>query len=117
MSQVSKEEHELLRKQELVYKYAKFAKSIGELVGRKNFAYGDAFGQAGKVLQILYTNGVGPDQYTDMLTVVRVLDKLFRVASKKDAFGESPWTDVCGYAILAAERDSKEAVKNEEVVS
>ena len=91
---------------ELIKRYAECAKEIGELVGQKNYAYGDAFRQAGKVLEILYPAGVKPDQYIDMLTVVRVLDKLFRVANKKEAFGESPWKDVAGYSILAAERDS-----------
>jgi hypothetical protein len=35
-----------------------------------------------------------------LLTVVRILDKLFRIANSKDAFNEDPWFDIAGYAIL-----------------
>ena len=35
-----------------------------------------------------------------MLAVVRIVDKLFRIATDKDAFGESPFKDIAGYGIL-----------------
>ena len=53
-------------------------------------AYGDSFGRAGQVLKVLYPDGIILDQYDDMLAVVRIIDKLFRIANNKDAFGESP---------------------------
>ena len=37
--------------------------------------------------------------------MVRVIDKMFRIATDKDAFGESPWRDICGYAILGISND------------
>ena len=80
--------------------YEEIANSIGTLVGEKNKAYGDSFGKASKILEVLYPNGINPSQYRDALAVTRVIDKLFRLANKKDAFGESPWRDICGYAIL-----------------
>jgi len=43
-----------------------------------------------------------------MLAITRVLDKLFRLATRKDAFGESPWNDICGYAILGIASDQAE---------
>jgi len=79
--------------------------AVGTLVKEKNAAYGDAFAQSGKILRVLYPDGIKPEQYEDMLGVCRVLDKLFRVATKKDAFGESPWNDVAGYGILGVARD------------
>jgi hypothetical protein len=82
-------------------------KEVGELCEEKNEAYGDSFAKAGAILEELYPNGVLPEQYTDMLGVIRVLDKLFRIATKKDAFGESPWRDVAGYGILGAFNDQK----------
>jgi len=48
-----------------------------------------------------------------MLAVVRVIDKLFRVATNSGAFGESPFRDVAGYAILMASMDENK--KEEEV--
>ena len=86
--------------------YKQIAESIGTLVGEKNEAYGDSFGRASEILNVLYPSGIEPDQYRDALAITRVIDKLFRLANKKDAFGESPWKDICGYAILGAANDS-----------
>lgn len=90
--------------------YEVIATEIGKLVQEKNEAYGDSFGQACRILEVLYPDGIKPDQYRDALAITRVIDKLFRLANKKDAFGESPWRDICGYAILGVANDEhKEA--------
>jgi hypothetical protein len=81
-------------------RYVQIGREIGELVERKNAAYGDSFARSGGVLRILYPDGVSPDRYDEMLAVVRILDKLFRVANEPDAFGESPFGDIAGYGIL-----------------
>lgn len=83
------------------------AHKIANLVTEKQLAYGDSFGKAGDIMRTLYPDGIRPDQMKDALTVVRVIDKLFRIATKKDAFGESPWKDVMGYALLAHVREVK----------
>jgi len=80
--------------------YEKLGLSVGKLVTEKQDAYGNSFGQSGKVLEILYPDGVQPDQYKDMLTIVRIIDKLFRIANQKDYNGESPYTDIAGYSLL-----------------
>lgn len=87
--------------------FIEIAKSIGALVADKNAAYGDSFSKSDQILKVLYPTGVKPEQYGDLLTVTRIVDKLFRVATRKDAFGESPWKDVCGYALLSIRRDLK----------
>lgn len=74
--------------------------SLGELLIIKNEAYGDSAKKASDILRVLYPDGVTPDQYSDMLLVVRVLDKLSRVAHRKDALGENPWQDIAGYGML-----------------
>ncbi len=81
--------------------YVKLGQEIGELVQSKNQAYGSSFTKAGDILAILYPDGVQPHQYVDMLAIIRIVDKLFRVATDKDAFGEDPFKDICGYALLA----------------
>lgn len=81
--------------------------SIGSLVEEKNKAYGSSFEKSSEIIKILYPNGVQPDQYTDLLAITRLIDKLFRIASNKDAFGESPWQDIAGYAILGVSKDEK----------
>ena len=85
--------------------YKQIAQEVGALVQEKIEAYGDSFGEARKVLEVLYPCGIMPDQYTDALAMIRVIDKLFRIANKKDAFGESPWNDICGYALLGIAND------------
>mgnify|MGYP003627629481 CR=1 FL=1 len=85
--------------------YKKIGLSIGSLVQEKNEAYGDSFGQACKILEVLYPDGIRPEQYRDALAITRLIDKLFRLSNKKDAFGESPWKDICGYAMLGIAND------------
>lgn len=84
--------------------YNLLGEQIGELVNRKQLAYGDSFGKSGQVMRILYPDGIPSEKVDDALTIVRVLDKLFRVATDRDALGESPWRDIAGYALLAVER-------------
>lgn len=80
---------------------------IGELVQTKQRAYGNSFGRAGDVMRILYPNGISPQQMDDALTITRILDKLFRIATNRDALGEDPYRDIAGYGLLgAAKRES-----------
>lgn len=81
--------------------FASLAASVAELVETKNKAYGSSFAKCNEFLKLLYPNGVPPEKYGDMLTIVRVFDKLMRIATDKDALGESPWQDITGYALLA----------------
>lgn len=83
------------------------AREIAFLVEEKQKAYGDSFGKSGNVIKELYPNGIMPHQYNDALTIVRIIDKLFRIATKKNAYGENPWKDIMGYALLAATRDKR----------
>ena len=86
------------------------ANEIGELVQEKNKAYGDSFAKSQQIIKILYPDGVRSAQYMDMLAITRVIDKLFRIATKTDAFGESPWRDICGYAILGIANDEADII-------
>jgi len=88
-------------------KYEDLGKQIGALVDEKNAAYGNSFGQVGDFLKILYPNGIPVDSYTDALCIVRMFDKLKRIATKKDAFGESPYRDIAGYALLGVLKDEQ----------
>jgi hypothetical protein len=93
--------------------YVKLAQELGELVSKKQEAYGDSFGKSEQIFKILYPNGVKPENYGDFLALVRIVDKMFRIATKKDAFGENPFMDIEGYALLArAKNEPKE--KSEE---
>jgi hypothetical protein len=84
--------------------YEAMGQAIGKLVEEKQAAYGDSFGKSGDVLRVLYPQGIGPDQIDDALCIVRIVDKLFRIATDKDALGESPYRDIAGYGLLGAFR-------------
>lgn len=88
------------------------AVDIARLVKEKNVAYGSSFDNAGELLKILYPSGIPTDQYDTALALTRIFDKMFRLANKPDAFGESPWNDIVGYALLGAVKsDEKKAAQ------
>ena len=80
--------------------FTKIARDIGNIVVEKNAAYGDSVATSADFLKLLYPDGVTPEQYGNMLLLIRIFDKQKRIASDKDAFGENPYKDIAGYAIL-----------------
>lgn len=82
------------------------ARRIGTLVEKKQIQYGDSFGNADRILRVLYPYGVAVDQYKNLLAIVRIIDKLFRVANG-DQGEESAWDDIVGYGLLAASKKHK----------
>lgn len=84
--------------------YKSIGEQVGTLVQQKQAAYGDSFGKSGDIMRILYPDGISPGQMDDALAVTRMLDKLFRIATDRDAMGESPWRDIAGYALLSIRR-------------
>lgn len=90
-------------------KYKRIAASIGALVAAKNAAYGDSFHECAEFLCLLYPQGVHPGQYQNLLAIVRVWDKLKRIATNQDPYGENPWQDIAGYSILMCKDPDPEA--------
>lgn len=91
--------------QDLPVDYEEIAKNIGILLNEKQVAYGNAFGEMQKIITVLYPQGIAPYQYRNLLTLVRILDKVFRIANSPDGetdlMNEDPWRDIAGYSILA----------------
>jgi hypothetical protein len=89
--------------------YPRLGREIGELVAGKQIQYGRASEKAGSIMALLYPAGIPPHQYRDALLVVRVLDKLSRIAQRgpdrQDLGGESPWQDLAGYGLIGWEAD------------
>ena len=86
--------------------YEDTAKAIGNLVAEKQLQYGNSFGNAGKVLKVLYPNGISVDQMEDALVVVRIVDKLFRIANNNMG-EEDAFQDITGYGLLAVVRNKR----------
>lgn len=87
--------------------FAGIGTRVGELVAQKNAAYGDSIRMAAKCMQLIFPNGIPVEKIPDALMIVRILDKLNRIANHKEAFNESPYTDITGYGILGIELDER----------
>ena len=89
-------------------KYFPIAMELSALLDKKQQSYGDAFGSMEQIFKILYPEGIKEYQYADVLTLVRMLDKVFRIANttegESDLMGEEPYKDIAGYALLALAR-------------
>lgn len=83
--------------------YSETAKEIGQLVEKKNEAYGNSFAKSEEMLKILYPDGIPEDSYEDVLLLARIFDKMMRIANRKEAFDEDPYRDIAGYGILGAD--------------
>lgn len=83
--------------------------ALGRLVEEKQVAYGDSAGKAGRIMAVLYPDGIPAHAYDDALLMVRVIDKLSRIAQRgvdgKDLGGESPWRDIASYGLLGTAKD------------
>ena len=90
-------------------KFSDIGAEVGKLVHDKQLAYGDSFGRSGECLRQMFPEGIEPHQYDDLLTIARILDKLFRLANDPCAFDENPYRDIVGYAILGMNRHNPSA--------
>ncbi len=87
--------------------FGKTGQEVGKLVSEKQKAYGDSFGRSGDCLRQMFPDGIKPHQYDDLLTIARILDKLFRIANDPEAFSENPYQDIVGYGLLGMRRHGK----------
>jgi hypothetical protein len=87
------------RKQDICGYEAK-GRAIGRLVDSKQRQYGDSFHKCPDYLRLLYPDGIRPEQYEDLLALVRDFDKSMRIATGNQG-NEDAWADKCGYALLA----------------
>lgn len=80
--------------------YEQLGRSIGALIQEKQQSYGDSFHKSGEVMKLLFPQGIPPESYVDALALVRIIDKLFRLATDPGYNGENSWGDIAGYALL-----------------
>ena len=90
--------------------YEHTALEIAQIVSEKQKQYGNSFGKAGEYLRLLYPNGIQPEQYNEMLALVRDFDKSMRIANGNQG-NEDAWSDKLGYALLAVVRN-RQATKS-----
>jgi len=74
----------------------------------KNKAYGSSFDDAVSFLKLLYPKGIKPSQYDDVLVLVRIFDKMKRIAAGQNVFRENSYQDIIGYSFLGLRRVERE---------
>jgi hypothetical protein len=87
--------------------FEELGRDVGRLAERRNGAYGNSFNRAGKILSVLYPNGIRVEQYRDLLVVTRIIDNLFRIATDQNAFGENPFLDIAEFSLLGAVKEDR----------
>lgn len=80
---------------------------MGELVDKKAAAYGNSLDRGAEVMALLCPDGVKPEQYFDFVIASRIFDKIARKLTNNDAFGENPWIDVIGHAMVALRHEEE----------
>jgi len=80
--------------------YEEIGRSMGELITSKQKSYGDSFHKSGEVMRQLFPQGIPTESYVDALALVRIIDKMFRIATDPSYGGENSWGDIAGYAML-----------------
>ena len=93
--------------------FEKMGELVGKIVKEKQVAYGDSFGRSGECLRQMFPDGIKPEQYDDLLTIARMLDKLFRIATDPAAFDENPYQDIVGYGLLGMKRHTNTSTSSE----
>ena len=100
--------------------YKDLGYELGALLEEKQRAYGNVFSVTPAIIGLLFPDGIPVLAYRDLLTLVRILDKVGRIttaAGRGDPMGEDPWRDIAGYAMLALgqreEQQRKEDLETE----
>lgn len=88
--------------------FEELGSSQANLVKKKQEDYGDSFGKSAAILEQLYPKGIRIEQYRDLLAIIRILDKIFRIATLSEKNFESKinsWGDINGYSLLQLKKE------------
>jgi len=92
------------------------ARDIASMVKEKNRGYGNAFQKVSHILSILFPNGIPTSKYHDVAVLVRVLDKICRIATANDKdVKKDAWLDITGYGLLRLSEGDLNGVEDERV--
>jgi len=89
---------------------------VASIVKEKNREYGSAFQKVSHILSILFPNGIPTNKYHDVAILIRVLDKVCRIASANDKdVKKDAWLDLTGYGLLRLSEGDLNGVESERV--
>lgn len=87
--------------------YEELAVSIGRMTDEKSRQYGDSAQRAEAIMKVLYPNGVPVNAFKNALLVIRICDKLCRIATAAEGDNEDAWRDIAGYGLIGSRRIGK----------
>ena len=67
---------------------------MADLLEKKDRAYGGANTRTARIMEVLYPNGIQPEEYVQVLAITRIVDKLCRQSVTDDP---ENWKDILGY--------------------
>jgi len=86
------------------------------VVEEKNREYASAFQKVSEILNILFPNGIPTSKYHDVAILIRVLDKICRIATANDKdVKKDAWLDITGYGLLRLSEGDLNGVEGERV--
>ena len=92
------------------------ARDVAGIVREKNRGYGSAFQKVSHILSILFPNGIPTSKYHDVAILIRVLDKICRIATANDKdVKKDAWLDIVGYGFLRLSEGDLNGVEGERV--
>ena len=101
---------------ELYMRLKQTASDVAIIVEEKNREYGSAFQKVSHILSVLFPNGIPTSKYHDVAILVRVLDKICRIASANDKnVKKDAWLDITGYGLLRLSEGDLNGVESERV--
>ena len=80
--------------------FLSIGEELGQMLASKNRKYGDSYARMAHVLPMFYPDGVPGDHLLDAVFILRIIDKLMRIASAQGDDEEDPVKDIAGYAML-----------------
>jgi hypothetical protein len=95
--------------------YETLATAIGRLTDEKARQYGNANVKVGEIMKVLYPEGVPVYALKNALLIVRMLDKICRIANQGpdglDKGAEDPFSDLAGYSLIGAASNTRSGDK------
>jgi hypothetical protein len=80
-----------------------FTLQVARTVNKRGWEYAGVFDHGSEILAYLYPDGISPKQYPAFLNVVRTIDKLFEITTRRrQSADEDPWTAIAAFAIQMA---------------
>lgn len=80
--------------------YHTIAEGVAELVLQKQKEYGNGVLRSNRMMLQLFPDGIPAAKYRDAFTLVRLMDKISKIAADENSATGEPWRDIAAYSLL-----------------